>query len=97
MKRKRKACHGKKSYTCKKRITTDDENFNWVTNFNTGGFLNEDEDEVIACPGMCWKCSNQSLSVPYCLHSILTDYITAFVVQTISFLRISTVPVVMWA
>jgi hypothetical protein len=84
------------SHTFKKRrLTTHDDDFNSILNFDIGRFLSE--DEVVACPGMCWKRSNQSLSIPYYLDSILTDYITAFVLQTISFLRISTVPVVMWA
>lgn len=53
-----------------------DHEFKWLINYNTGALFNKVDYtklEVIACPSMCRKCSNHSLSVLYSLHSILTN------------------------
>jgi hypothetical protein len=86
---------GQETRTCKKMRLTQPDDFDWLLNFDLSLLLSE--DDVVACPGMYWKCSNQSSSVPYYLDSVLTDYKTAFVVQMSSFLRTSTVPVFTWA
>jgi hypothetical protein len=89
---KRKSTQGANVNTFKKIKAKED--FNWLINFYFSR-LSGVEEEVVACPGMCCKCSNQSLGVPCCLDSILTDYVIAFLVQMSSFLRVSTVPVFM--
>jgi hypothetical protein len=81
---------GEEMHMFKKIRLTQPDDFDWLLNFNLNYLLSE--DDAVACPGMYWKCSNQSLSVPYYLDSLLTYYKTAFVVQKSSFLRISTAP-----
>jgi hypothetical protein len=75
---KRKSTQGTNINTFKK-INAKEEDFNWLDNFDLS-HLSGVEEEVVACTGMCCKCSNQSLGVPCCLDSILTDYVTAFLV-----------------
>jgi hypothetical protein len=61
--------------------------------FKVGALVNADEMEQshnykgevqeTACPGMCCKCSNDSLSALYSLYFVLTDYRTVFIVQVV--------------
>jgi hypothetical protein len=81
---------GQETHIVKKIRLSKGDDFDWLINFNLNYLLGE--DDAVACPGMYWNCSNQSLSVPYYLDSVLTYYKTAFVVQKSSFLRISTAP-----
>jgi hypothetical protein len=54
------------------------------------------EVQETACPGMCCKCSDPSLSVLYSLHIVLTDSIEQSLhCASDSFLRINTFPVFM--